>query len=132
MQAEREANLGLTDLRPWDLAVDPLNRPPLRPFEKVETMVERTQKIFDKLDAGLAGGFRQMNDLNACSTWTIAKAKRRAAINPRLSEARLPFIFMNAVGVQRDVETILHEAGHAFHALATHEEDIYRLSQRAD
>jgi len=25
---------------------------------------------------------------------------------------------MNAVGVQRDVETLLHEAGHAFHALA--------------
>jgi oligoendopeptidase F len=32
---------------------------------------------------------------------------------------------MNAVGLQRDVETILHEAGHAFHALATREEDFY-------
>jgi oligoendopeptidase F len=32
---------------------------------------------------------------------------------------------MNAVGVQRDVETILHEAGHAFHALATRPEDLY-------
>jgi oligoendopeptidase F len=31
---------------------------------------------------------------------------------------------MNAVGVQRDVETILHEAGHAFHALATRDEDL--------
>ena len=37
----------------------------------------------------------------------------------------MPFIFMNAVGVQRDVETILHEAGHAFHALATREENFY-------
>jgi oligoendopeptidase F len=32
---------------------------------------------------------------------------------------------MNAIGVQRDVETILHEAGHAFHALATRDEDLY-------
>jgi oligoendopeptidase F len=27
--------------------------------------------------------------------------------------------------VQRDVETVLHEAGHAFHALATREENLY-------
>ena len=27
--------------------------------------------------------------------------------------------------LQRDVETMLHEAGHAFHALATREEDLY-------
>ncbi len=28
------------------------------------------------------------------------------------------FIFMNAVGIKRDVDTLLHEAGHAYHALA--------------
>src|SRR5205814_7785926 len=42
-----------------------------------------------------------------------------------LSEARLPFIFVNAIGVQRDVETLLHESGHAFHALATQREELY-------
>jgi oligoendopeptidase F len=31
-----------------------------------------------------------------------------------------PFIFMNAVGVVDDVMTLLHEAGHAFHAFASH------------
>ena len=36
-----------------------------------------------------------------------------------LEESRQPFIFMNAAGVQRDVETLLHEGGHAFHYLAT-------------
>jgi oligoendopeptidase F len=53
------------------------------------------------------------------------KGKAPGGYQSTLSESRLPFIFMNAVGVQRDVETILHEAGHAFHALAAREEDLY-------
>ena len=53
------------------------------------------------------------------------KGKAPGGYQSTLTEARLPFIFMNAVGVQRDVETILHEAGHAFHALATRDEDLY-------
>lgn len=31
-----------------------------------------------------------------------------------------PFIFMNAAGVLEDINTLLHEAGHAFHAFAAH------------
>ena len=53
------------------------------------------------------------------------KGKAPGGYQSTLAEARLPFIFMNAVGLQRDVETILHEAGHAFHAMAAREEDLY-------
>ncbi|MCX6905190.1 MAG: M3 family metallopeptidase [Verrucomicrobia bacterium] len=53
------------------------------------------------------------------------KGKAPGGYQSTLAEARLPFIFMNAVGVQRDVETVLHEAGHAFHALATRDEDLH-------
>ena len=53
------------------------------------------------------------------------KGKAPGGYQSTLSESRLPFIFMNAIGVQRDVETIRHEAGHAFHALATREENLY-------
>ena len=53
------------------------------------------------------------------------KGKAPGGYQSTLSEARVPFIFMNAVGLQRDVETILHEAGHAFHALATRNEDLF-------
>jgi len=53
------------------------------------------------------------------------KGKAPGGYQSTLSEARMPFIFMNAIGVQRDVETILHEAGHAFHAQATRGEDLY-------
>ncbi len=129
LQAARRRQLGLDKLhpgrlRPWDLAVDPQNRPPLKPFAEVGEMVSRTQKIFDRLDGGLAGGFRQMQDLRLLDL-DNRKGKAPGGYQQNLSEARLPFIFMNAIGQQRDVETILHEAGHAFHALAAKDEDLY-------
>jgi oligoendopeptidase F len=123
LQEHRRRQLGLAKLRPWDSAVDPLNRPPLKPFEKVEDMVARSQRIFDQLDGELAGGFQQMQDLKLLDL-ANRKGKAPGGYQSTLNEARLPFIFMNAVGQQRDVETILHEAGHAFHALATRQEDL--------
>jgi len=124
LQSARRRQLDLESLRPWDLAVDPLNRPPLRPFEKGDQLVARSQTIFDQLDKELAAGFRKMNDLRLLDL-DNRKGKAPGGYQSTLNEARLPFIFMNAVGVQRDVETILHEAGHAFHALATRNEDLF-------
>jgi oligoendopeptidase F len=124
LHAQRRAQLKLEKLRPWDLAVDPLNRPPLKPFVEVGEMVSRTQKIFDSLDGGLALGFRQMDDLHLLDL-DNRKGKAPGGYQSTLNEARVPFIFMNAIGLQRDVETLLHEAGHAFHAQATRDEDLY-------
>src|SRR3984957_8352516 len=39
LQAQRSAQLKLDKLRPWDLSVDPLNRPPLKPFGQIGEMV---------------------------------------------------------------------------------------------
>ncbi|HTL18501.1 MAG TPA: M3 family oligoendopeptidase [Patescibacteria group bacterium] len=124
LHAKRRARLGLDRLRPWDLTVDPLNRPPLRPFEVVDQMVTRTQEIFKQLDPELSSGFQQMQDLRLLDLGN-RKGKAPGGYQSSLPEARAPFIFMNAIGVQRDVETILHEAGHAFHAMATRDEDLY-------
>ncbi len=125
LQAERKQQLGVASLRPWDLAVDPLNRPPLRPFEQVGEMVARTQRIFDLLDeGGLAREFQMMQDLRLLDL-ANRKGKAPGGYQSTLAESRLPFIFMNAVGVQRDVETLLHEAGHAFHAVAARGENLY-------
>ena len=124
LQAARRAQLNLPALRPWDLSVDPLNRPPLKPFETVDQMVSRTQRVFDQIDAGLAGGFRLMQEKRLLDL-DNRKGKAPGGYQSTLSESRLPFIFMNAVGLQRDLETMLHEAGHAFHALATREESLY-------
>ena len=124
MQANRQQQLGVEMLRPWDLAVDPQSRPALRPFEDVEQMVSRTGAIFKDLDQDLVSRFQQMQT-NRLLDLANRKGKAPGGYQSTLAEARLPFIFMNAVGVQRDVETLLHEAGHAFHALATREEDLY-------
>jgi oligoendopeptidase F len=124
LQAKRRKQLKLEKLRPWDLAVDPLNRPPLKPFVRVDEMVSHTQKIFDRLDGELGGGFQKMQDLRLLDL-DNHKGKAPGGYQSTLSEARVPFIFMNAVGLHRDVETILHEAGHAFHALAARDEDLY-------
>jgi len=124
LQSMRREQLKLPALRPWDLSVDPLNRPPLKPFEKVDQMVASTQRVFDRLDGGLAGGFRAMQEKRLLDL-DNRKGKAPGGYQSTLAESRLPFIFMNAVGLQRDVETILHEAGHAFHALATREEPLY-------
>jgi oligoendopeptidase F len=110
-------------LRPWDLSVDPQNRPPLRPFDEVETLINKTQAIFDQMHPELADGFSLMREHGLLDLQN-RKGKAPGGYQSTLDESRVPFIFMNAVGVQRDVVTLLHEAGHAFHALATRDEPL--------
>ncbi|MCG3147151.1 MAG: hypothetical protein PCFJNLEI_00588 [Verrucomicrobiae bacterium] len=124
LQAERRRQLGLPALRPWDLAVDPLNRPPLRPFTDVEKLSTGAQEIFNRVDPELGADYTVLRERRLLDL-ANRKGKAPGGYQSTLSEARLPFIFMNAVGVQRDVETLLHEGGHAFHALATKDEDLY-------
>jgi oligoendopeptidase F len=129
LQAARRQHLGLATLRPWDVAVDPLGRPPLRPFTEPAQLVAGCQRIFDQLDPELAAGFRLLQDQRLLDL-DNHKGKAPGGYQSTLPESRVPFIFMNAVGLQRDVEILLHEAGHAFHALAAREEDLlpYRNS----
>jgi oligoendopeptidase F len=124
IQNERKRQMNLEKLRPWDLAVDPQHRAPLKPFAEVGEMVSRTQKIFDSLDPELAANFKQMQDLKLLDLGN-RKGKAPGGYQSTLAEARVPFIFMNAIGLQRDVDTLLHEAGHAFHAQATRHEDLH-------
>ena len=125
LDAERKAALGVESLKPWDLAVDVHGRPPLRPFgeDETDTLVEKTREIFNRMDPELAEDFdvlRRRNHLDLGSR----KNKQPGGYQSTLSEAREPFIFMNAAGLQRDVETLLHEGGHAFHALAARDEPL--------
>ncbi len=124
LQAERRMHLGLGALRPWDLAVDPRNRAPLKPFDEVETLLAKSQEIFDRLDSKLSKEFKLMRDLRLLDL-ANRKGKAPGGYQSTLAESRLPFVFGNTVGIHRDINLVLHEAGHAFHALATRDEDLY-------
>ena len=116
-KSSRQA-LGVETLRPWDLSVDRLGRAALEPFEDVEKLAAGTEAIFRDVDLELGEQFaflrsRQLLDL------ANRKGKAPGGYQTTLEDARLPFIFMNAVGLDSDLRTLLHEGGHAFHTLAS-------------
>ena len=129
LQEERRRVLGVETLRPWDLAVDPLGRPPLRPFRDVEQLAEGVEAIFASVDPDLGGQFAFMRSHGLLDLFN-RKGKAPGGYQTTLEDDRLPFIFMNAVGLDSDVRTLLHEGGHAFHALASRGEPLaaYRES----
>jgi len=117
----RREKLGVATLRPWDLAVDPDGRPPLRPFRTEEELAAGCSRIFHRVDPELGRIFdtlRQRQSLDLGSR----KGKAPGGYQATFAERRLPFIFMNAVGTETDVRTLLHEGGHAFHTWACRNE----------
>lgn len=114
---KRREQMQLKKLRPWDTTVDSLGRPPLRPFNKVSELMDGCVKIFNRLDPPLGQQFTEMVGAGLLDLES-RKGKAPGGYQSTLDEARKPFIFMNAVGVDDDLRTLLHEAGHAFHALA--------------
>ncbi len=112
---KRRQRLGVETLRPWDLDVDPLGRPPLRPFRDVEELKAKTEAIFQHVDPTLAGYYHTMRQENLLDL-DNRKGKAPGGYCTDFPASKRPFIFMNAVGVHDDVQTMLHESGHAFHA----------------
>ncbi len=62
MDELRARDLGVPELRPWDLSVDPLNRPPLKPFTQASELVEGCLKIAGRVDARFGEFIRTMRD----------------------------------------------------------------------
>jgi oligoendopeptidase F len=112
---KRRKQLGVERLRPWDLDVDPLGRPPLRPFQSINELEEGAQRIFNLVDAQLGAYFQTMRNEDLLDLDNrIGKAPGGYCIDYPV--AKRPFIFANSVGLHNDVQTLLHEGGHAFHA----------------
>jgi len=114
----RRRQLGLATLRPWDLDVDAQGRAPLRPFGNVAELEATCAAMLARVNPELGAQFtimrrEQLLDLDN------RKGKAPGGYCTFFAIAERPYIFMNAVGVHEDVNTLLHEAGHAFHVFHT-------------
>jgi oligoendopeptidase F len=123
LDAGRVRRLGLGSLRPWDLEVDPTGRPPHRPFASQAELEDICRRVFTRVDPRFAAEFdvlvrEQLLDLMS------RKGKAPGGYQYQLEDVRLPFIFANGVGLHHDVQTLLHEGGHAFHSLLCRHHDL--------
>lgn len=114
----RRRRLGVRRLRPWDLEVDPLGRQPLQPFTSVEEFEHKAQNIFKRVDPQLGNYFEILRQ-DGLLDLENRKDKAPGGYCTEFRLSQRPFIFVNAVGVHDDVQTILHEGGHAFHVFET-------------
>jgi oligoendopeptidase F len=112
----RRRRMGLDALRPWDMMADPSGRPPLKPFDDIRGFIERGGPVFAHVDPDFRGYYQAMDD-NDLLDLDNRKGKAPGGYCQTLAFRKLPLIFMNAVGVDGDVRTLLHESGHAFHAI---------------
>jgi len=110
----RAEQMKLEKLRPWDLAVDPLCREPLKPFTSGSELIDKVDSIFEEIHPQAGKWAREMQARNLIDADSrIGKAPGGYQID--FEETGDPFIFMNAAGTDGDIYTLLHESGHSFH-----------------
>ncbi|MSQ80007.1 MAG: M3 family oligoendopeptidase [Flavobacteriaceae bacterium] len=123
MDEDRMAKLGLGELRPWDTEVDLDGKPPLKPFADGKDLLDKTVQCFGAIDPWFKGCIEAMIQMGHFDVESrIGKAP--GGYNYPLPATGVPFIFMNAASNTRDVETMVHEAGHAFHSILTRDLEL--------
>ncbi|GBF06801.1 oligoendopeptidase F [Deinococcus aerius] len=119
MNDERREGLGLETLRPWDTQADPLGRPALRPFTTTEEYIATAERIFRALDPDLGAQFAAMREGGFLDLDPRPEKVPGYGYCNYLPRTGSPYIYWSAVGTDTDVRVLLHEAGHAFHFLAS-------------
>jgi oligoendopeptidase F len=109
----RRQRLGVDALRPWDLEVDLYRKPPLIPYTGISELEQTTSNIFRQVDPQLGEYFEIMRAENLLDLENRVNKAPGAYCSYYLYSKR-PFILMNGVGIHDDVQTLLHEGGHAF------------------
>ncbi len=121
---DRKAALGVDTLRPWDIAVDPHGLAALKPFDSADDLIEKTSNLFHRMGEGLGDMFDTMRDGGYSLDLDSRKGKAPGGYQASRDRKRMPFIFMNAAGLPRDLDTMVHEAGHAFHYMLCRHDDL--------
>jgi len=119
---KRRSSFNLEILSPWDVneksgsGPDIEGKNPLRPFDNVGEMVQKLSELFHRMSRDLGNKFDKLVEMDTLDLET-RKGKAPGGYQYYLEKSRVPFIFMNAAGLQGDLETMIHESGHAFHSL---------------
>ncbi|MCB0478567.1 MAG: M3 family oligoendopeptidase [Crocinitomicaceae bacterium] len=115
LQQKKYALMNLDAIKPYDTDVDPLGRAPLKPFEGGEELLKKSVEIFAKIDPYFGDCLQTMDNMGHLDL-DSKDGKAPGGYNYPLYEIGVPFIFMNSVGAQRDLVTMMHEGGHAVHS----------------
>ncbi|MDB5477559.1 MAG: oligoendopeptidase, partial [Alphaproteobacteria bacterium] len=118
LQKEQAAGLGLEKLRPWDGAVDPKGRPPLKAFNDTDDLVQKSLQVFTNLDPLFHDTVKLLRDKGQLDLESRMNKAPGGYMSP-LSESKIPFIFANATEKVGDLVTLIHEVGHAVHSVQT-------------
>ncbi len=122
--AKRRERLGYESIRPYDwipersLLVDTFDGAALQPYKNQDELIQGGLNMFNRLDVELGRYFATMAEEGLLDLDT-RPGKALGGYCSTLTVRRRPFIFMNGTGMHDDVQTLLHEAGHAFHAFET-------------
>ncbi|GAB4204003.1 MAG: M3 family oligoendopeptidase [Bacteroidia bacterium] len=111
----RQEKLSLqNDYFPWDTQVDMYGLEPLKVFENEEEFVQKSIRCFEQIDVFFADCLKEMHRLKRLDL-SSRVGKAPGGYQYPLYKSGVPFIFMNAVGLHRDLVTLMHETGHAVH-----------------
>lgn len=114
LDEKRKEKLQLDSLKPWDTSVD-IDGKILKPFTDSNDLIEKSLKTLAKVDSDFALQLLKMKNSSYLDL-DNRKGKAPGGYNYPIGRVDSSFIFMNSVGLQSDVSTLLHEAGHAMHA----------------
>jgi len=113
---ERKNILKLETVKPWDTSVD-LDGKMLKPFKEIDEFIDKGIEILHNIKPEFGKRLNLMKNSELLDLEN-RKGKAPGGYNYHLPETGAPFIFMNAVGMHRNVVTLLHEAGHAMHSFS--------------
>ena len=120
---ERKKQMNLEDYKPWDTSVDSLGKTPLKPFEDGKDLIEKSIKCFENLRPYYGQCLEIMKEMKHLDLES-KNGKAPGGFNYPLYEIGVPFIYMNAVGSQRDLVTMVHEGGHAIHSFLSRDLEL--------
>ena len=114
-EQRRKDKLGNESYKPWDTSVDVDGLPPLKPFKGGAELTNLSIECFSRLRPYFGECLATMKAMKHLDLES-KNGKAPGGFMYPLYEIGVPFIYMNAVGSQRDLVTMVHEGGHAVHS----------------